>query len=390
MYINKSNNNLEQILSLYGKEFDYNRLQGELKELYLIPVEYATAALSPAFHIKDGIIKSYPFCVKYIVNHNFNAFTFNMEEGSLVCIHCSVPILLYQLCLEFACCCNTKDSIPYKESVKQLRGLNLKLKYALSPHDAFVNGITSYFNNLIKSDIYQLTEKENRKAYALYLYDLAIRFFIMHECMHIILGHTAYSQKRIGLNELFEFSTQREDKMDINFSQTIEFISDCHAARGVLVQSLLGELFCDYPKHFSSTIMVDKDCYVFRATVNALCLLFHLFPSKLKNGIADCLIKSHPHPYMRMQWLITELSAELEDSKQFHDYLHHPFACSLLTMHELYGLGNSWIELMQEDSPNQQNDLYSYFNYKNITEKAKLLQHDLWLLSPLYEGDIRE
>ena len=184
-------------------------------------------------------------------------------------------------------------------------------------------------------------------------------------------------KKKIGLNELFEFSTQREDKMDINFNQTIEFISDRHAVRGILVQSLLGEPFCDYPKHFSSTITVDKDCYVFRATVNALCLLFHLFPSKLKNGITDCLIKSHPHPYMQMKWFITGLSAELEDSKQFHDYLHQPFACSLLTMHELYGLGSSWIELMQENSPNQQNDLYSYFNYKSITEKAKLLQHDL-------------
>ena len=388
MAIGNINDTLRKRFLAMGEEFHYESFPEDLHSIYSVPMEYIVNAMEPAYNNNMGKMEKYNYLTGYITKAYINAATCDENSGSIIYIHSSVPLLLFRLCVHYTYCCNIENALASGNPIYNQFGQKEKIILRQESKEIFPEGVLGHFNRLKESNIYKAIESEGKLKYALYLYDLATRFLAMHECMHVVLGHTAYMQKKFGFNEFLAFSDNKEsDINELRTLQALEFISDRHTAPGVFTQSLQDNLFFNYFE-LENDITVEKECFVARSVVNALCILFRLFPYKW-SIISETIEKKHPHPYIRLQWIITELSTYLGDSSNHVEYIMRPMVQSIVVFHENFEIQDDWLEINEQNQVDGNNKLFSDVAYTKVVEEAKKIQHEIYLLSPTYEGDNR-
>ncbi|MDE5575617.1 MAG: hypothetical protein K2I87_07895 [Bacteroidales bacterium] len=325
MILGYSNTALDARFSMLGEEFDFESFSDDLYDLYSIPIKYIISAMEPA--TSNTTRGKYHYLPGYIAATHINAVTCDEGNGSIICLNSCAPILLFKLCVHYTFCCNLQTALAAGNPIPAICSYKEPIQVKLEPSEILPQKVQRNFNYFKKSELYKRVVGSGKLKYALYLYDLATRFLVMHECMHVVLGHTAYMRKEFGVTELLAFSEiMNTNAQMIKTLQALEFMADLHTASGVFLQALHGNLFLDYTS--DTDLNIDKECFVARSVINALCILFRLFPFKWKT-LADVIKTVHPHPYIRLQWILTGLSNQLTDSRNFEEYLMRPMGQSL-------------------------------------------------------------
>ncbi|MDD7887114.1 hypothetical protein [Flavivirga sp. 57AJ16] len=359
-----------------GEEFNLSLLSGFVKTLYQIPIEYATQALSLAKTQQDVNKKPIKlnYSIKYLINEPFNAGTCNRDGASFIFINSSVPYLLFKACISYAELCDIKKSTIKEKKLKLLATKKIKLTQKLDYSLANPESIERLFQKLLKDSahINKLVFQ-----YALFLYEIAIRFLTMHECMHVILGHTGYVKQKFNLDDYLEFSEEREHKIPLSTSQALEFMADRNTCRGILVQTLQGNSIYNVYSSKLKSSKLSREMLISRSVTNALSIILHIFPGKLIENMSETLIKTHPHPFIRMQWMITEMSYEVGDENSFNHYFLKPFALNIATFKDNFEIKYPWTLLSDKDlKEGSYRNLFSYTSYKKIIITSKQVQKE--------------
>lgn len=224
---------------------------------------------------------------------------------------------------------------------------------------------------------------------AMLVYDLALRFVVMHECMHIVLGHTGYVRRELGLSVLMEMGASRRNGLTAELSQALEFIADRHAVRGVAQWARSGRLG-DYVELIPRDPSLSQSDFLHRALILALMALLRLFPARA--SLSAAVGGSHPHPYARMRWLARELSEDLDGHAEVERLILEPMAYWNASFERNFISPGRWSAAMAEDQlvaadvPPVTDQSYAW-----ITGHAAQWQTLLWSeYSPLFPGDGRD
>jgi hypothetical protein len=226
-------------------------------------------------------------------------------------------------------------------------------------------------------------------ALAMLVYDLAIRFVVMHECMHIVMGHTGYVRRELGLSVLMEMGASRRNVLTAELSQALEFIADRHAVRGVAQWARSGRLG-DYVESIPRDPSLSQSDFLHRALILALMTLLRLFPARA--SLSAAAGASHPHPYARMRWLARELDEDLDGHVEAVRLTLEPMAYWNASFERNFIAPGRWNAAMAEDQgvgadvPPVTDRSYAW-----ITGHAAHWQTRLWSdYSPLFPGDRRD
>jgi hypothetical protein len=236
----------------------------------------------------------------------------------------------------------------------------------------------------IQSSITLSGIEEETFQYGLFLYESAIRFVVMHECMHIILGHTTYARKSFGIKLFMEVSEERESHLPHHIGQVLEFLADRNTAAGVVAQALEGNTFHTYGQELPSLLQIDRQTFLTRSVVNAICILFHLFPYNLKLPLNNTVVRTHPHPYVRMQW-INRAIGSITGKDAFTEAVVRPFGYTMATLARNFTTPNSWLMANSENFQDE-SVAFSDKSYEQVSLLAKELQAQLWTHAPVYNN----
>ncbi len=369
---------MDNVEQYFGPCLDYRQLDDAICDLYQMGIDIVDNALSSALFDTGEMLQAYPFAAGYPLEKHFNAGTCDCDRGgSVVAINASVPVLILNACLAYSTRVDVVTGLPQASVGKLISWdsrLNLlgELPYAPeSPAD-----FNNLFEKIITADEYQ----QGSLAYALVLYEIAIR--------HIVLGHTGYLKKKLSLNVFMEFFSARETQMDRQLSHCLEFLSDQHAVRGIASKMLNGE----YRSEASALLLEDTSIptqdYLVRGIVTALSIVFHLFPSdevSLKSPIY-----SHPNPYLRMQWIAMEIGHEVGSRINYHDAVMLPTAWVSASLHANFQTPGNWRYFAEEDLETKVGSPRSFSDsaYQEMLNTSKQWRNTLWKeYSPLYRND---
>jgi hypothetical protein len=147
---------------------------------------------------------------------------------------------------------------------------------------------------------------------ALLMFDVAMRYVAMHECMHFVLGHARFCQLTLGL-DIFQDASERRRKLDPITSQTLEFIADRHVIAGLAVDLAQGRIFHEWSRNVPEAISVASDIWYRRVLFSTLALLSRLWVTHGTQSFAD-FSEPYPHPYERICWMLSGL-AEMEGTR---------------------------------------------------------------------------
>ena len=366
----------------FGDDFDYESFPKNLYDLYSVPIDYVRVAMEPA--INNTSKKKYHYMTGFIAKNTINALTCDIDDGSIICINSSVPLLLFRLCVQYAYCCDIQTALSSGNPIVNLYSQKANIVGKLAHNENFPHKIMQLYNSFKESEIYRCVKDCKKLKYAIYMYDLATRFLAMHECMHVVLGHTAYMKKKFGFSELYAFPQDdiSNDKI-LKMMQAIEFLSDCYTVAGVFRQSLIGNLCFDYLEYNDVKITVDKECFVARSVVNALSVLFHLIPFNYEK-LTDTIASKHAHPYIRLQWIISVFSTQLSSANNFKEYLIKPFAQAMVVFYENFNTLTDWIKVNELNKIDEQGLLSSSESCDTIIKEAKSIEHLMKKFAPIY------
>lgn len=254
----------------------------------------------------------YRLLVGIFESSRLNADTLDLADGAnLVALSDSFPVVLLGALATVAQRMETGSALPQRDAKGRVVVFADRLELFATGADGgmknpdTVVGLTAVLHTLAQTE--RLTE-------AMLLYDLAIRFVVMHECMHIVLGHTGYVRLELRVSRLMEMGAMRRGVLTPDVSQALEFIADRHAVRSVVQRARsarLGE-YVDAVRYDPSLTMEQ---YLLRVLTLALMTLLLLFPSRATARASSR--DSHPHPYTRMRWLCREIGLELP-SRDMH------------------------------------------------------------------------
>ncbi|NEP77147.1 MAG: hypothetical protein F6K39_02555 [Okeania sp. SIO3B3] len=386
MSISRLKEIFEEKFWICGEVFDEAALSEPISLLYELPIYYLNSALEAA---RTTTGEPFTFLVGYVRNGTFNAAACDTEYGGLVCLHASVPYLLFMACVNYATRCDLETALPkVQDGMLIIYDDKITLPGRLADIDITPAKLTRNFEEFCHS-LQTAERKDDVFQYGLFLYEIGIRFIVMHECMHIILGHTAYLRKKLGMNLLIEISSQREENLHKKLNQALEFLADRNTVCGILVQALDGNLLHSYGNNIPEFIKVDFSTFIARSVVQAICILMHQFPYKLENNLDSSLLKTHPHPYVRMQWMNTEMGNHVVGEEQFAEKIVLPFGYAMATLANNFVTPNSWADVNKENIDYSEKEMFSDFSYEYISGCAQKLQNEMWNLAPVYEGFIR-
>lgn len=379
---------LETKYRTLGNDFDYESFSDDLYDLYSVPIDYVITAMEPA--LSNTSKKKYPYMVGYLAKNTINALTCDVEDGSIICIHSSVPILLFRLCVQFAFCCDIQTALSSGNPIVAIYSQKESIIGKLNAKENFPHKIKPIYDSFKESDIYRRVKDCKKLKYAIYLYDLAARFIAMHECMHIVMGHTAYMKKELGFSELYAFPKDTiTDNQILQTIQAIEILSDSYTMAGVFRQTLVGNLYFDYLEHTDIQITVDKECFVARSVINALSVLFHLIPFDYK-VLTDTIKLKHAHPYIRLQWLMSIFANQLSNSENFQEYIIKPFGQSMVVFDENFNTLTDWLRVNELNKVDEQGYLFSATSLDVVIEESKKIEYLMSKFAPIYENNERK
>lgn len=361
-----------------GKRFDHTALPEDLRWMYETPVSRLDRALADAFEQEGDTKLPFPYHIGYLAHWRLNASAWHLvPSGCAISIYSSVPPLVLMACNQFARRCNSATAMPLDEEGKLavfetklpvLTKLPLPVRTerdllaVLEPH--------AHTGNLVQ-------------PLGLLLTEIALKFIAMHECMHVILGHTKYVQQEFGLRAFLEFSPEKAKKIGSLLSQTLEFISDRHTVRGLLVRLWEKDFDGFHRENLLKQIAIDQDLYLLRCLVHACCILFHLFPGNSK-PVRDTG-RPYPHPYVRARWLCNEVAQELAGKAidPYEPLRAMAWAGAALSCN--FDLPANWLAANRDDFDETEKRSVADEAYEQILEEAKKWQHEIYRhFAPLY------
>lgn len=403
-------NDEQELLALFKqleqKAIDISELNEAVKMFYDQIVLQCQDSLKEAFVVENQLVKKHDFKVMFMARSDLNAGTMALNsQSSLLWFSGALPYLLFAACYIYSCRVDVTTVSPFQQNGKVVsfkNKLQLVGKLQQTPTDA--SHILQLFDNLMSSEQYPSANVEM----AFFLYELAARFITMHEIMHIVLGHTAYVKRECSLDMLFEFSEEREEKLDEGFSQCLEFIADRHSSRGILAKLLNNDYDSELMYRLLKHSKLTKEEVLVRYFTMAMTITLHLFPAR--DHTLYSLYPSHPHPYTRMQWICQEVGHELDEvdlvggklqcgesnNTSFKDHLKLTlFEClaeTTTTLTHNFETPNSWLYALSFDVDERDQrsaeGLKSNLSYENILALSKRWQSYIYRgYSPAYVGD---
>lgn len=344
--------------------------------LYEIPIFRLDQALSDAFESINGQKVSFPYHVNYIIDNRINAAAWHSKSsGCAIAISSSTPLLLIMACMQFANLCDVRTALPITSD-----GMLLVHKNKVHLKTQLEREIRNEKQILAVLEAFSADGKMNNSM-GLFLCELALKFIAMHECMHVILGHTRYLSNHYDLKSFIEFHNSRTIAPE--FSRMLEFIADRHAIRGLWTRLAQKDIDDFYKLQLLPGISVDEDTYLLRCLVYAICILFHLFPGNSESIFAQG--RSHPHPYIRARWMCNELAQDVDEifPNKYEPLNAFTWAGAQLSCN--FDLPGNWAKASKEDYNQKTKESFSDNSYSAVLAEAKKWQHLLMKsFGPLY------
>lgn len=297
--------NADKAFLLMGDLFDHTCLSDELRWLYEISVDRLQDALENAVELHEGKQLRFPHQIRYFTHTNVNAAAWHTDpSGCLIGLSSSTPVLVLMACMQLAERFDVKTALPKSDQQGRLivfeEKLHIQTKLATSiTTEQEIEHLLDNFGQT-----YGITN-----PLGCFLSEIILKFIAMHECMHVILGHTHFLSTQLGLDSFMEFSVSRESTLEPSLSQTLEFIADRYTARGLLQRLFQKDFDPYYQQQLLDKCTVDEQTYVVRCLMSACCLLFHFFPNNQQSIHQP--MGTHPHPYLRARCLSHEVWQEL-------------------------------------------------------------------------------
>lgn len=372
----------------FGRPFDLARLDVDASIVYDHACRIGDEALSSALWPgAQGRMLPYRLLVGFFESSRLNAGTLDLANGaSLVALSDSFPVVLLGAFATVAQRMETGSALPQRDAQGRVVVFADRLELFARGTDG---GMKNANTEAVLTDVLHTLAQTGRLPEALLLYDLAIRFVVMHECMHVVLGHTGYVRRELRVSRLMEMGAMRKGVLMPDVSQALEFIADRHAVRGVVQWARSGRLgeYVDAIRRDSS-LTIEQ--YLLRAFTLALMTLLLLFPSctSARTSSRD----SHPHSYTRMRWLCREIGQELPSHDVHVKAVLEPMAFWTASFQRNFATPGRWDRAIRED---QHGDAglppLSDRAYADITAVARQWLTRLWQgYSPVYPGDGRD
>jgi hypothetical protein len=370
----------------FGGHFDPTCLSPNVRFVFDHPSLVATEALSQAYWI-DGIeIKKHTLLVGFFESFGLDAGTVDTgdKESSIVLSH-AFPILLLSACSRVVNLIDRVTMLPKCDRAGRV--ILVPTKVELIPPD-LSERLSKQGTQAALDEILSDLESRNTLATTLLLYDLAIRFVVMHECMHIVLGHTAFAKKVLGLSRLMEMSGTRLRKMPPRLSQSLEFIADRHTVHGLTNWAISGRLG-DYVEAATETSTRPTTQFMLRSLIVATMTLLHLFPNHAT--ARESAQSSHPHPYQRMRWWMREMAAAVKNQGVDQEGVYEAYAYWLACFDRNVSAPGNWRSAALEDELDEQGRLLSDQAFEQMSADASRRQTKIWReYSPFFPGDGRD
>jgi hypothetical protein len=355
----------------FGPCLSYQDLEEPIFDLYDMAVNMVSQALSQARILEGDAQHPYPCLIGFPEKLSFNAGTCDLDAGgSIVVINAAVPYLLFCACFIYSSRANKRTGLPVEENDKLLvYDTRMELIGKLPKKPRCVSDYSALFDQLCSNEYY----RSANMAYTLFMYSIAIRFIVMHEVMHIVLGHTAYIKKVLQLDTFMEFSSARESIVDPGFLQCMEFLADRHAIRGIARKMIEGDPYfsSEAQEQLIQEAIVDQRTYLIRGVMTAATVVFHLFPSR--DETLHKPIMSHPHPYLRSQWLAMELGHELGKECDVIQAIFTPLAYTAATLSANFNCPGDW-RIATELDRNKKDGDFPYLSdraYQEVLQQAR-------------------
>lgn len=371
--------------SRFGPGFDPKLLELDTRFVFELPCRIASEALSQAYQDTGAGQQPHRLRFAFFRSYRLDAGTCDTGSGeSMIAISDSWPVSLLHAFSRLVPMIDTATLLPRCDASGRVVVLEQPLELTGA---ATTRRRTRSRTEELLPEVLQALAAQGTAIHALLLYDLAIRFLVMHECMHIVLGHTGFAFRELGLGRLMEMGAARRAHMPAVLSQSLEFIADRHTVNGVMHWALTGRLG-SYVDDAARLSALRPDEFMLRSLTLALMTLLHLLPNR--PGMRDGLEDSHPHPYLRMRWCCREMAAALDDRALCVKGVFEPFAYWLASFQRNFLAPGRWQEAVLEDEPDVEGWLPSDRAYEAITAAARSWQTKLWrTCAPLYPGDGR-
>lgn len=351
--------------------FDHHLLSGDCRWLYDVAATRLEDALAAATYTSAGKSKQYPFHINYSPGRHLDAAAWHIDPiGCNITIFSSTPVLILMACMQFAGSCDRLTAMPLSDNDQLVvQRKKIRLRTLLDHPVGSEADLTSILDPFFAA-------RRANTALGFFLCEIALKFVSMHECMHVILGHTGYIGKHYGARNFPEFSRGKAETIQPLFSQMLEFIADRHTVRGLLVRMLHGDIDELHKENLLKDITIPEPLYLLRCLVHACAVLFHLFPGNRRSIFTRN--KSHPHPYIRMRWICNELMTELDEREVAID-AYEPLQAMLWAAIHLgtnFRSDGNWMQALQQDS-GVDGVVYSDEWYREIMSEAREWQQRL-------------
>lgn len=349
--------------------FKHKDISEPLNWLYEVAEFRIHNALAGAAIYEKNKIESLDVSVIYVEGSAFNAGVWHSHPaGCVVSILSSVPVLTYMACVKYAQSIDLSTGLPYMDNEVILERPNkIRIETSLPESISNEKDLEKYISQAGK-------EYPGNNGLGCLLFELAMKYIAMHECMHAILGHTRFLQINHSFASFTEFSSERTAETDGSFFQMLELIADRHTVRGLLVRLLEG----DFDEFYTNTVLTQvrcpKELFLLRCLVHAFCLLFHLIPgSQLPLADSDAY---HPHPYIRARWMCNELMQENEQLDGDYEVLKCMTAAAANLIVN-FDLPANWENAMRNDFDHEAKTSLADDMYRSALSMASKWQTEL-------------
>ncbi len=358
---------MQDNLRYRGNLFDHTSLPDPFYMIFQDPIDQADFLLRDAKWNREGRFENLPYYAGYLTNHRLNALAAHRTEvGCSVIIHNSTTVLTLMACIEFAALCDAREALPRQQNghlvIHNDRKLLLnKLPRPLLTNDDVIDVLENFAMKF---------EEENLLGFL--LFGFAMKFVVLHEVSHIIMGHSNFADQQFGL--LFSYATHSDRQFsDPMLCQAMEFIADKNAIVNLADYAISANAKTLY-NYLLTNASIDADTYLLRCLTMAVCILFHLFYAESQN--IDNKLCNYPHPAMRSLWLSMELGKATTQKVDFIDSVLKTMQVTISSLHHNFSSPSfTWASAFEQD--HQQGVTLSGASYKNILDLALRMEDEM-------------
>lgn len=351
---------------------DFTELDDAVKLFWQLPARYLSDALNPARMSRERSDEEFPSFTAFIQNGSFNAAIRHEENAVAAGIFCGVPMVAFRACRLFALRMDLASGLPVRDEHDHLIIFGDRI---ILPSEWL--SVTDPSREALEEIIrFEETTDQTNNELALFMFDIAMRYVAMHECMHFVLGHARFCQLNLGL-DIFEDASERRAELDPITSQTLEFIADRHTISGLAKDLDHGRIFHEWSREAPPGIAVAPPVWRRRILFATLALISRLWAVRGAQTFAD-FTKPYPHPYERVCWMVSGLS-EIE-GPAVQQELMLAFALAVGALDRNYETSRQDVPALTRDIEMEAMSGFSSLNYgySVVRERAIQLQKKLY------------